>query len=361
MRSGGGGVVELSQEEMDAARASGAAAQEIVVDAGEEGGALLPTIEELKLIADRAQSTAIGSRIRAERDTATLEEKALLTVLLSEVERLSGNVEEAYALALEGAEALPQNSRARHMLAKAILAQILSKVDRDGAAAVFGMLGPVKAYKAEVNAAVELDPSNVDARVGQILTMLLPGLLGNKKKAATMIEEIGEHDPLRRDFWRGQIIAVDDERLEEAVTEFERLVELHPTDPDMLLTLGELYMEQDAWEGAIKTFDRQVVEPRTPQAYRALYQGAKARMKTGERLEEALAMLTEFEAADPVGEPMPGMDRIKFHKGRALTKLGRFDEAIVTLEEALKLRPGEGRVEKALAIAKAGGESKSAE
>ncbi|MEM8709416.1 MAG: tetratricopeptide repeat protein, partial [Planctomycetota bacterium] len=335
----GGGVVELSQAEMDAAKRSGAAAQEIAVESQDEEEAPLPTLEELKEIASREQMEGFAARIREERSSATGEDAALLTVLLSEVERLCGRVESAYDLAVEGAESLPQNSRARHMVAKAILARIMAKADAGDWGALLSMMSEVKAYKAEVNAAVELDPANVDARVGQILTLLLPGFLGNKKRAKELIEEIGEYDPLRREFWNAQVIALDDDRLDEAVTEFERLREAYPEDADILMTLGELYIKQDAWESAIATFDRLNVEPRTPHAYRSLYQGAKARMKAGRDADEALAMLTEFEAANPVGEPMPTMDRVKYHRGRALTKLGRFADAVASLEASLEIKP----------------------
>ena len=352
--SGGGEVVELTQDEAEAARASGAAAQELVVES-EDG---LPTQEELKFIASRERMNELSVQIREQRAAAEPADKALLTVLLSEVERLRGDLDIAYELALEGAEALPENSRARHMVAKAILARIVAEADDRNYAALLGMMGDIKAYKAEVNAAVELDPTNVDARVGQVLVLLLPGMLGNKERAKELVEEIGEYDPLRRDFWRGQILLMDEDRLGEAVAEFERIATEHPTDPDVLLTLGELYIKQDAWAKAIDALDRQLElvsdKPLTPHAYRALYQGAKARMKLGTESEEALAMLERFEAADPVGEPMPTMDRVKYHKGRALIALGRLEEAKATLEEALALKPKSERVKKALAEASAG-------
>jgi tetratricopeptide (TPR) repeat protein len=354
LRSGGGEIVELSDEAVAAAQASGAAAKELVA-ASEKG---LPTQEDLKLVASRERIDEIAVQVREERDAADPGEKALLTVLLSEVERLRGELDLAYDLALEGAEALPENSRARHMVAKAILARIVAKAEDKNVAALLGMMGDVKAYKAEVNAAVELDPTNVDARVGQVLTLLLPGFLGNKKKAKELIEEIGEYDPLRRDFWRAQMLVMDDDRLDEAVTSFEGLAEKHPSDPDVLLTLGELYIKQDAWSDAVDVLDRQIElqgdGPRTPHGYRALYQGAKARMKLGDGIEEALAMLTEFEEANPVGEPMPTMDRVKYHKGRALIQLARFEEAKAVLNESLKLRPNSKRVKEALAEAEAG-------
>ena len=349
MRSGGGAAVELSDADMEAARESGAAAKEIVVDAGAEGEPALPTLEELKLIASRQRMDDIAAQIEGKRTEATGDEAALLTVLLSEVERLRGNIDEAYDLALAGAEALPDNSRARHMLAKAILGRIMTKVEAGNFAGLFKVFGDVKTYKAEVKAAVELDPTNVDARVGQILTMLAPAPLGNKSKAVELIDELSDLDPLRHGFWQGQILAIDDDRQDEAIAAFEKLLEEHPTDADMLLTLGELYMKKGTWVKAIETFDRQIVEPRTPQAFRALYQGAKARYRAKTDLGSALTMLQEFESADPVGEPMPTMDRVLFHKGRVLAGLDRLTEAKASFEASLQLNPKTKRVKKALA------------
>lgn len=356
MRSGSGTIVELSEEQMEAARASGAASQEITVETQESGEAPLPTIGELKNIASRERMNEVASRIRSERSSAAAEEKALLTVLLSEVERLSGDVETAYVLAKEGAEALAENSRARHMLAKAILARILSKAEEGNVGALFAMMGEVKSYKAEVNAAVELDPGNVDARVGQILTLLLPGILGNKKRAKELIEELGEFDELRRDFWRAQLVAMDEERRAEAIEAFDGLTRKYPGDPDMLLSLGELHMKNEAWAKAVACFDQLELEEKNPFYYRGLYQGAKARLHLEGREEEALGMLSEFEAANPVGEPMPTLDAVKFEKGRLLTKMGRKAEAISTLEEALRIKPDDLKLKKALEAAQAMGE-----
>ncbi|MFT5735400.1 MAG: tetratricopeptide (TPR) repeat protein [Planctomycetota bacterium] len=356
LRSGGGTVVQLSEQDMEAARASGAAAQQIVVEATADDEAPLPTLLELKEIASREEMSEIASRIRAERAVAAPEEKALLAVLLSEVERFSGDLGTAYELALEGAEALPENSRARHMLAKAVLGRIIAKSE-DGMGALFSVLGDVKTYKAEVGAAVDLDPTNADARVGQILTLLMPRAMGgNKDRAKELIEELGPLDPLRRDFWRAQLIAMDKKRRPEAIVEFGKLVIKYPGDADMLLSLGDLYVREEQWEKAIATFD-EVIEldgPRTPFTYRALYEGAKARLRVEGQAAGALGMLEVFAAANPVGEPMPTMDRVKFEMGRALTELERFEEAVATLEEALLLKPGDGRIEKALEEARAG-------
>ena len=350
LRSGGGEVIELSEDEAAAARESGAAAKELVFELEDE----IPTQEELKVIASRERMNELSVQIREQREAAAPADKPLLTVLLSEVERLRGELGVAYELALEGAEALPDNSRARHMLAKAILARITKQLRDKGASAVFAVMGDVKAYKAEVSAAVELDPSNVDARVGQMLPLLLPSPFGNKAKAKGLIEELGVHDPLRRDYWRGQLLVMDDDRLDDAVAEFERLAGEHSGDPDILFTLGELYVKQDAWDKAVAIFDQMLVEPLTPHAYSALYQGAKARMKLGAKVEEALAMLEQFEQADPIGELLPPMDRVKYHKGRALIRLKRFDEAKAVLQESLALKPGSERVQDALEEANAG-------
>ena len=93
-------------------------------------------------------------------------------------------------------------------------------------AAMVGALDDVKRYQAELAAAVALDPANVDARVRQIIVYAFgPWPIGSKKKARGLIEELGEFDAFRRDFWEVQLLVGDDERIDEALAGFRGLQE----------------------------------------------------------------------------------------------------------------------------------------
>lgn len=346
--SGGEAVVELSDDELEAARNSGAGARDIVIDTGEDEPAL-PTMEELKELVDRDVADGMATRVREARVAASGDERALLTVLLAEIERTRGNLDVAYDLAVEGAEALPDNSRARFTLAQAIMSRLIQQGEDGGMGAIVKSLGDVKLYQGELQAAIDLDPANVDARVRQIIVFAFgPWPIGNKKKAGKLIEELGRFDEFQRDFWRAQLLVADDKKIDEAIAAFEALDARRPDDKDVVYNLGELYAKKDDWPKTAQTFDRLIVEPRTRRSYQAMYQSAKAREKGEFELEKALAMLDEYRAADPIGDLMPSMDRITYHRGNVLAKLGRAAEAKAAYETSLQLKPGSERVEKAL-------------
>ena len=361
MSAGGGAAVELSEDELAAARESGAGAQEIAIgmsasEAGSAGEAdaaaepALPSLMDLKTVTDRALLERWARRTRAARDASDGEDRLLLTVLLAEIERLRGNVAEARALATEGAEGLPSNSRARQVNAATIMTEIVEEAGDGGMGAVLKNLSKVKTYKAELRAAVELDPANADARVAEIIVLAFaPFPVGNKKKAQGLIEELGPHDEFRRDFWRATLVSVDQQRREEALEAFRALEAGKPGDPDVLFTIGDLLGKLDRWTEAVAVFDSLLAEPLTRQGYNALYQAAKAREKIDVELDQALALLERFERDDPVGELMPSMDRVHYHKGRVLEKLGRLEEARASYLVAEELKPGEKRVADGLA------------
>ncbi len=346
MRSGGGAVVELTDEQVAAARESGEGSKSIEVESASEA-VKLPTLQELKEVVDRAELNRMAEAISKARSEAVDEDRWLLTILLAETERLRGNVVKANELGLAGAEALPRNSRARLVYANTILSKIVKDAQGGGVGALLKQLGPTKRYKAELEAAVELDPDNVDARVAQIIVLAFaPFPVGDKKRAKSLIEELGAYDELRRDFWRAQLLAADKKKADEALDAFRTLGEAHPDDADIQFTIGDLLFKREDWKGASEIFDRMAVEPWTRQGYNALYQAAKCREKGEYELERALAMLVQFEEAKPVGELMPSMDRVKYHQALVLRKLDRLDEALASFRAALDMNPKENRFQK---------------
>ncbi|MEM9382401.1 MAG: tetratricopeptide repeat protein [Planctomycetota bacterium] len=347
MRGDDGGLVALSEDQVQAARDSGAGAREIAVEAS-EGRAPLPTIEELKDVVERGEMDAIAARVRDDRADASGEERALLTVLLAEVERLRGNFDDAVELGRAGAAALPENSRARSTFARALGTRLAARVESGGMSVVMRSLDDVKLYQAELQAAIDLDPANVDARIRQIITLAFAQWpVGNKKRAAALIEELEPYGEFRRDFWRAQLL-VAKKRTAEALAAFQALDERKPDDKDVVYNIGELQRQAESWRDAAATYDRLVIEPRNARAYQALYQGAKARELGGFDLDAALAMLDEVRETNPVGEMMPSAARVDFHRGVVLTKLARYEEAREALERVLADQPQSARARKAL-------------
>ncbi len=344
----GDDAADLSEAQIEAARASGSGAQAIELDTGDES-APLPTLAALREMVDRAAVDGVLTQIEASLASATEEERGLLTVLLAECNRLKGDLDRAFELAEAGVELLPGNSQAHFILAETIMARVVREAETGGLSAMVSALDDVKRYQSELAAAVALDPANVDARVRQIIVYAFgPWPIGNKKKARGLIEELGEFDPFRRDFWKVQLLVGDDKRIDEALAGFRALQVDQPDDPDVIYNVGELLAKKDEHLAAAAEFDRLVTQPRDRRSFQAMYQAAKARSSGGFELERALVDLDEYEAARPLGDLMPSLARVAYHRGNVLAKLDREGEARAAYERSLELDPDRERVEQAL-------------
>lgn len=344
----GADSTDLSAEEIEAARASGSGARAIELDSGGDSRPL-PDLAELREMVDRAAMGAEILRVEAALAEASGEEQGLLTVLLAEGNRMMGDLDRAFELAEAGVERLPGNSQAHFILAETIMARVVKEAEVGGVAAMVSALDDVKRYQSELAAAVALDPANVDARVRQIIVYAFgPWPIGNKKKSRGLIEELGEFDAFRRDFWEVQLLVGDDERIEEALAGFRALQEGRPDDPDVIYNVGELLAKKDEWRGAAAEFDRLVEQPRTQRSFQAMYQAAKVRSSGGFELERALSDLDEYEVARPLGDLMPSLARVAYHRGNVLAKLGRAAGARAAYERSLELDPDRERVRQAL-------------
>ncbi len=344
----GDDAADLSEAQIEAARASGSGAQAIELDTGDES-APLPTLAALREMVDRAAVDGVLTQIEVSLASATEEERGLLTVLLAECNRLKGDLDRAFELAEAGVELLPGNSQAHFILAETIMARVVREAETGGLSAMVSALDDVKRYQSELAAAVALDPANVDARVRQIIVYAFgPWPIGNKKKARGLIEELGEFDPFRRDFWKVQLLVGDDKRIDEALAGFRALQVDQPDDPDVIYNVGELLAKKDEHLAAAAEFDRLVTQPRDRRSFQAMYQAAKARSSGGFELERALVDLDEYEAARPLGDLMPSLARVAYHRGNVLAKLDREGEARAAYERSLELDPDRERVEQAL-------------
>ncbi len=344
----GSDAADLSEAEIEAARSSGSGARAIELEAAEDARPLA-TLTGLREMVDRAALASEIARIEARLAEAEGEERGLLTVLLAEGNRMKGDLERAFGLAEAGVELLPGNSQAHFILAETIMARVVREAETGGVSAMVSALDDVKRYQSELAAAVALDPANVDARVRQIIVYAFgPWPIGSKKKARGLIEELGEFDAFRRDFWEVQLLVGDDDRIDEALAGFRGLQAARPDDPDVIYNIGELLAKKDEWAGAAAEFDRLVEVPRTQRAFQAMYQGAKARSSGGFELERALSDLEEYESARPLGDLMPNLARVAYHRGNVLSKLGREGEARAAYERSLELDPDRERVKQAL-------------
>lgn len=341
----------LGDMDVEAERASGRATAPIG-GAREEGAQAVPTVAELERTTDRERLVEIAASMEAElRAGADRLPDGETHVLLATVYRLLDDMPRARAHADRGVNLLPSNSVARHVRAKALAADLLERGREDGWTAVLGSLGAIGEYKAELEAAIELDPSNLDARDEEIGVLLFtPWPVGNERRAMRRIEEIEFLDPLRGGLWRSQVAAKDD-RHEEALAILEAVAPEAESEHErerVALVRGMLLQELDRFAEAAAAYAPLLDGERTPAYYQALYEGAKARQRGVIELEEAIRMLDEFIAAEPVGDFVPELAGAHYRRGLCLRDLGRFDEARAAFERTLALDPGFERAREAL-------------
>lgn len=346
----GGAVAQLSEDERAAARESGEGARELGDIAESEGVGEIPTLAEMKDVTVRERVEGWAESARAALAVAAPDERPDLLVITAELERVLGNVDRAVELAREGAQALPANSQARYVYGSALLSQIAANAGGGGIGALFSNLAPAKEAKAEFATAIDLDPSNHEARVKLVLILAYAPrfILGDDGRAAELVEGIVPHRPeFDRDYWRAELLIADEE-YDEALSAYRQLAELRPDDPDVLARIGDLLMLRERWRDAAAAFDRITWAGTHPQQMRAPYEAAKARVRGAFDLERAVELLNGVLERDAVGETQPSVGRVKYHLGMVLMKLRRFAEARAAFEEAKRLTPEVARVERAL-------------
>jgi FkbM family methyltransferase len=119
-------------------------------------------------------------------------------------------------------------------------------------------------------------------------------------------------------------------RIEEAVSHFQKALELKPDFPDALNSLGIAFVQQRKVEEAVASF-RQAAR-RKPDMHQAHSNLGNALKELG-RLEEAIPCYREAVRLNP--DFTDGHNNL----GLALADLGQYDEALLHCEQAIRLRP----------------------
>lgn len=139
-------------------------------------------------------------------------------------------------------------------------------------AAIFGKIPNAKKCKNAWIKAVELDPENLDARIGLFNYYLqAPGIAGGgKEKARKEAEEIMNLDPVEGYVALAQIYESEG-NYPEAEKEYIQATQVNPENKDPLFNLGYYYQRQEKCDQAEETFQNILnIDPNNKEAKEAL-------------------------------------------------------------------------------------------
>lgn len=308
----------------------------------------------------RARSV-LAPLVEAEPDNAT----ALW--LLSKSWSGLGRMDTALELA-ERAVALDTGNAVYHVQLAAVLGRVAER------ASIFKQLGLARRAKKELDAALSLDPRNLDALYGEMMYYFAaPSFLGgDRTRAQEFVDRITAIDPVRG--WLAQASLAHERK--DPAGELDFLLRAVDTDPENFDARGALlqfYFDQPQRDyGSIEETGCRLlqVDPSRPDGWRALadahaachcwtelteivqraalfnpedlspyYAAAIAMMREGERWEVARYYLEKY-LSQPADGSEPSLASARWQLARVLDHLKRPEDAQAQLELALKEDPG---------------------
>lgn len=274
----------------------------------------------------------------AGREQAGREQVGLAALFLAEISLRLADAEAALEYAERARELRPADGTAQHMVAKVLAVRM-----QEG-----GMLFAMKhvgTFKQALQRAIELDPSNIDARVEQAaFYMIVPRLAGGDISVGrTLAKTLEPLDPARAAWLRamGWMAEDDPERASAVCSE---ALERFPGHQDLCAMLAGLVSDEHV-EQAVALYETVLEGQRGESYYRSLYSLARLLIEEQRDHERALELLDEYLAGRPALGMLPSHAAATWRRGRAFEGLGRLDEARAAYERALVL---DGDFEQAL-------------
>ncbi len=276
----------------------------------------LPTSTEEEITGLLEQGEFAGAEARLRGLLEASPGSAELCTLLCETLRLSGAFDEAVEWGERAVANAPQSSRAQHQYARA-----LAETMRTGG--MLGALGKLGPFKSALETAIELDPTNLDARIDQVAFLLLaPGIAGgDDERGLTLAREVAELDPER-----GIPLVMwglrEDDRVDEAIAAGRAAVDELPQSAYLKLNLARLLTEEERSEEADRLL-AEILETgrssgKNETYYAALYQYGKLRVAEERDAAEAATAFEEYLAeAPPRGDDLPGHAGAAWRLGQA--------------------------------------------
>ena len=186
--------------------------------------------------------------------------------------------------------------------------------------------------------AVELDPSNIEARIslgGYYLNA--PSIAGgSKKKALEQAEEVVKYDALEGN-WMLARIHIKNEEYDEAIAKLGACIDAKPDNIEYRYHLGMLYQELERYEEAFEVFEA-VVEIE-PDNRSVLYQIGRTAAFSGTNLDRGIECLDRYLTME-VTPGNPGYDGAHWRLGMIYEHSGDLAMARTEYENRGRAQPG---------------------
>jgi tetratricopeptide (TPR) repeat protein len=250
-----------------------------------------------------------------------------------------GNWDEGISHCERAVSLAPTNSR-YHLWLGRIYGQ---KADKAG---VFTAAGLARRVRKEFEAAVELNPNDVDARTDLAEFYLeAPGVIGGgHDKAQKQADSLFRLDPARAHWVKGRI-AEKQRDFAAAEKEYQGAIESSQGAASAWLNLGLFYRHRQRWDEMVAT----LAHLRTARLDRpdALVDAAEILISSERDLDEANRLLRAYLSSNSQVEQAPAF-KVHYLLGRVIEKLGDRQNAAAEYRAALDLARGFQPAQKAL-------------
>ena len=213
----------------------------------------------------------------------------------------------------------------------------------------------VEKVRSHIDTAVELDSTNVDAR------MFLAGFLlnappiagGSVEKAKEQADIIVGLDPFRGQLFWAEVYKKE-KKFDEAALAYEAAAKADPDDSTPYYQLGMMHQVNEKFDEAFAAFEKALTVD--PDAIASLYQVGRTGVKSGRNLDRAIEALEQYLLTEPPpGQPTLG--NAHWRLGQLYELKGDLDRARREFEAALALDPDDENAKKSLEnLAKTGEE-----
>jgi tetratricopeptide (TPR) repeat protein len=233
-------------------------------------------------------------------------------------------------------ELAPDSSNVHYWAATAYVVKLQSEQ-------AFELVGKVRS---EIDKAVELDPTNVDARLflAGFLLNAPPIAGGSVDRAKEQADIVVQHDPFRGQLFWAQIYQKE-KKFEEAAQAYEAAAEADPKNAAPHYRLGLMYQSNERYDEAFAAFERAFDVD--PEATYALYQIGRTGVMSGENIDRSIQALKKYlRTQPPPGQPTLG--NAHWRLGMLYELKGDLDAARKEFEAALELNPDDENAKKSL-------------